>query len=65
MMVSLSAVLTTIAVAWLVIIVIVCLCDSKSDKENVTCCLFLLMTIFSGGILMCQGVNLLFSVIGG
>lgn len=37
MMVSLPNVLTTIAVVWLVIIVIVCSCGSKSDKEDAAC----------------------------
>lgn len=65
MMVSLPNVLTTIAVVWLVVLLIVCSCESKSDKEDVACGLALLMTVLSGGILLYRGIGLLFALVGG
>lgn len=65
MMVSLPNTLTVISVVWIVILLIVCSCDSHSDKEDVACGLGLLMTVASGGILLYRAVELLFSLIGG
>lgn len=65
MMVSLSTVLTTIAVVWLVILLLVCICDSKEDSETVLMCFVILFTLLSCAILLYRIGSLIFSLIGG
>lgn len=65
MMVSLSSVLTTIAVVWIIIIIVLCACNDKEDCENIAMGIVIIVTILSTAIVLYRIGSFIFSLTGG